>query len=91
MNASLHNYAVDQFTPQAITTRNGHYLQIPERWETVLEIQAPRAARALRAADGKWPGKLHRARLIQTATGPAMRQLSADDRALIHQLTHQAI
>ena len=82
-------YAIDQQQTQLHTDRSGR----PVRemfWVEVLQIQAPRAARALRAADGKWAGRLHRARLISGALRAPCR-LSADDRALIHQLTHQTI
>jgi hypothetical protein len=51
-------------------------------------MQASRAGNALRVADQKWPGKFHRARLIQAAL-PLCPPLCADDRALIHQLTTQ--
>ena len=89
MNCTFHTYAVDEQRENLIYARDGRLVR-DTVWACVLEIQAPRAARALRAADAKWPGKLHRARLIQAACNPAT-VLCADDRALIHQLTTQTL
>lgn len=84
----MNTYAVDQCTVTFTRNPNGGMV-LRNNWATVLQIDAPRTGSALRIADAKWPGRLHRARLIRCAVHPA--PLCADDRELIHQLTTQTI
>jgi hypothetical protein len=83
----MNRYSITQHTKGSYSDRNGRTVAF-DGWKEVLVLDAPRAGTALRAADQKWPGKFHRARLIQS---PLCATLSTADRADIRAYTTQTI